>query len=111
MERRQFARIPVNLQLKFKSFEALENLLEGAALDISPGGMFIRSRQVKPLGTVVEIELPVPGGEPALVRGVVRSIRYQQGEPFGMGIEFEGLKDPARGVILHLANKRGPDRG
>ena len=104
-ERRRFARIQVDLRLKFKSLARLEGLIEAHAADLSSGGMFIRTKNVKAVGTGVEIEFPIPGDEGCTVRGTVRSIRYDSGEPVGMGIEFEELPDPVRGLIHYLSNK------
>lgn len=105
MERRQFARIQINLRLRFKSFSQLEQMLEGAAGDLSEGGMFIRTEEVKPVGTQVEMELPLPEGGYVCLRGQVRSVRYDRGRPLGMGIQFEKLEGPARRVILYLLGK------
>ncbi len=105
-ERRRFARIPVDLRLKFKSLSKLEGLIDAHAADLSHGGIFIKTRKVKPVGTSVEIELPVPGREECIVRGTVRSVRYEGGEPQGMGIEFEELPDDALGLIHYLEQKK-----
>ena len=100
MERREFARIKINLQLKFKSLEKMDGCLEGLTSDLSQGGVFLRTADVKPVGTRLEMELPIPGAQPVTITGTVRSIRYFHGGPVGMGIEFDELHDPALGVIL-----------
>ena len=105
MERRQFARIKVNLALKFQSLEQLENAISGQAADLSKGGIFIKTRKVKPVGTRVQIELPAPQGGTALIKGVVRSLRYQAGRPVGMGIEFEEMDELARELISRVIAK------
>jgi uncharacterized protein (TIGR02266 family) len=105
MERRRFARIPVNLMLKFKKLEAFEHALDGSANDLSQGGICITTPNVKPVGTRVQIELPIPGSEPIEIKGTVRSIRYNGGKPAAMGIEFDELEDPAQGVIRRLIEK------
>ena len=105
MERRQFARIKINLLLKFKSLEIVDQRLEGSAADLSQGGVFLRTAEVRPVGTRLEMELPIPGSESVTVTGMVRSIRYRYGAPEGMGIEFDELRDPALGVIRWLIDK------
>lgn len=107
-EKRRFARIQVDLKLKFKSLSKLEGLIEARAADISEGGIFLRTKNIKETGTCVEIEFPVSEHESCFVRGTVRSIRYDRGEPLGMGIEFEELPDAARGLIHYLENKKKP---
>jgi len=108
VERRQFARIKINLQLKFKSLESMNGVLEGSTSDLSIGGIFLRTTDVKPVGTRLEMELPIPGGQPAIVTGTVRSIRYNRGQPEGMGIEFDELHDPALGVVQWMIRKDRP---
>lgn len=105
MDQRRFARIQVSLRLKFKSLSALENRRDGHTSDLSLGGMFIQSAEVKPMGTKVEIELPGPNETPVLIYGVVRFIKYQNGQPFGMGIEFEDLATDAREIIAAIVEK------
>jgi hypothetical protein len=107
VERRKFARIKVSLQLKFKSLESLDGILEGLATDLSAMGVFLRTEVVKPVGTRLEMEVPIPDGKPVTVFGTVRSIRYRQGEPEGMGIEFDELCDPALGVIHWMTTQHG----
>ena len=102
MERRRFARIAVSMMLKFKTAEQFSDALDGSACDLSEGGMCINSTRVKPVGTRVEIELPVPGGVPVTIRGIVRSIRYRNGQPEKMGIEFDELEEPALSMVQHF---------
>lgn len=109
MERRQFARIKINLQIQFKSIESMEGRVEGLTSDLSQGGIFLRTSDVKPVGTRMEMEVPIPGGKPVTVFGTVRSIRYQEGRPVGMGIEFDELHDPALGVIQWLIRQHQPE--
>jgi len=100
-ERRRFARIPVELRLKFKSVEQIGNILDGHSADLSLGGIFIRTSHIKPLGTKVMIELP---GEDEVfhIKGTVRSIRYDRGEPIGVGIEFENMDENTLSLIKQL---------
>jgi hypothetical protein len=94
------------MMLRFKSLEQFGEALDGSACDLSEGGVCINSAKAKPVGTKVEIELPVPGAQPVTIKGIVRSIRYKDGQPEKMGIEFEELQDPALGVIQYLVKKQ-----
>ena len=105
MERRRFARVKVSMMLKFKSLEAFEGIAAGSAGDLSQGGTFIHTKKVRKVGTPVEIELPVDDGETVMIRGIVRSIRYDKNEPSGMGIEFVDLDDRAGALIKSLLDK------
>jgi hypothetical protein len=102
VERRRFARIAVSMMLKFKTLEQFGDALDGSACDLSEGGICINGPRVKPVGTRVEIELPVPGRDPVTIRGTVRSIRYKDGRPDKMGIEFDELEGPALSIVQHF---------
>lgn len=104
-ERRKFARIPVSLMLKFKSFEHLEHMVEGHIGDLSLGGMFLRTSQVKPVGTTVQMEIPVRD-DTLCIRGEVRGVRYNNGKPVGMGIEFRDLDEQSRRLIQYIMDKQ-----
>jgi len=90
------------MMLRFKTLEQFGEALDGSACDLSEGGICINSSRAKPVGTRVEIELPASGGQTVSIRGTVRSIRYKNGQPDKMGIEFDELQDPALGIIQHL---------
>jgi len=108
LEKRRFARIQVNLMLKFKKLETFEDALDGSARDLSQGGICITTRTVKPVGTRVQIEFPIPGSDPMEIKGTVRSIRYNNGKPAAMGIEFDEFEGQAQGVIQYLIKKHQP---
>lgn len=109
MERRQFARIQVGMKLKFKNLESFEGMVTGSAGNLSLGGMYIHTKETKEVGSRVAVELPVPGMEPISIQGTVRSIRCEDGNDSGMGIEFDELVDPALGVIQYLIKKHEDD--
>ncbi len=104
MERRQFARIPVSMHLRFKSLEAVEKYIGGQANDVSQGGIFILTPNVRPVGTRVEMEISDSGGREVKLTGEVRSIRYSAGKPSGMGIEFTGLGREAQKLVQELVD-------
>lgn len=106
MERRQFARIKVDMLLKFRTLEQFENLVDAKANDLSLGGMFVATQNVKPVGTRVKIELPIEDGGSTCVKATVRSIRYINGKKMGMGIEFDELAEPARSLISSLVERQ-----
>ncbi len=105
-ERRRFARINASFNIKFKSLEQFEYVFDAMVGDLSLGGMFIRGNQTRPVGTPIEMELPMSGGKIIKVHGIVRSIRYFKGEPAGMGIEFKDLDEQAIDLIQYLIHKK-----
>ncbi len=75
---------------------------EEFATNLSPGGMFIRSRTPQPVGTLVKFEVQIAGGVRVL-RGtaVVRWVRHvpdAEGPP-GMGLQFQDL-DPVTQALI-----------
>jgi len=105
-ERRQFARIQVDLRIKFKSTSHFEHGLDASITNLSLGGMFISSKKIRPVGTHVEMEIPGKNGNILKIKGEVRSTPHRDGEPLGMGVMFVDLDGPAKKYIEHLVNKR-----
>ncbi len=75
---------------------------EEFATNLSPGGMFIRSRTPQPVGTLVKFEVQIAGGVRVL-RGTavvrwVRQVADAEGPP-GMGLQFQEL-DPVTQALI-----------
>ncbi|HEX8703563.1 MAG TPA: TIGR02266 family protein [Myxococcaceae bacterium] len=75
---------------------------EEFATNLSPGGMFIRSRSPQPVGTLVKFEVQIAGGVRVL-RGTavvrwVRDVPDAEGPP-GMGLQFQDL-DPVTQALI-----------
>src|ERR1700733_12470290 len=80
---RRFSRAPIEQALLFGSKDE-DVLAEGAAVDISLGGMFIVTETPAPFGTVIEIHTELTGARGELVLpAVVRWTRVG-----GMGVQF-----------------------
>ena len=91
--RRKAERSAVSLLVKLKH-QNVATFEEEFAINLSEGGMFIRSRQPQPVGTRLKFEVQLAGGQ-RVMRGlaVVRWIRpmgHPEGGP-GMGVQFEQL--------------------
>jgi len=104
-EKRKFTRIQVNLQIKFKSLSQLESFINASTVDLSLGGMFIRTTKIKPIGTKVEIQLTGLQGEAVNISATVRSVRCQDEKPIGIGIEFDNLDETSKQVIRYVVDK------
>jgi uncharacterized protein (TIGR02266 family) len=79
------------------------------ATNLSPGGMFLRSRQPQPVGTRVNFEVKIAEGVRVL-RGAatVRWVR-EAGDPAGppgMGVQFLQLDEPSRLLIDRMLASR-----
>jgi molecular chaperone DnaK len=100
-------RAPVGLVVRL-SYPSLDVFAERHAVNISRGGLFIRTREPKAVGTLLAFELRLAGGEVAIRgQGVVRWIQPE--EPAarppkapGMGIQFTGLDPPSRALVERM---------
>jgi molecular chaperone DnaK len=116
-DKRSGQRAPTGLLLKL-TYGTLDEFVERFASNVSRGGMFIRTRDPKPTGTLLSFELRLSTGEPALEgQGVVRWIQVEDPTAHppvapGMGVQFTALDDRSREVvdrIIALKEKRtGP---
>jgi len=93
-----------------------ETQLWGASVhNISEGGLFVVTRELKPIGSELDLTLRLPPPQGAVaIRGVVRWIGENASNhevPLGMGIEFESLGgDSLRALRSFLAMKPHPPR-
>jgi uncharacterized protein (TIGR02266 family) len=99
--RRTTDRKAVGLLVKLKHSD-VGSFIEEFATNLSPGGMFIRSRQPQPVGTPVKFEVQIAGGVRVL-RGaaVVRWIRQPDDPagPPGMGVQFTEVDGASQALI------------
>ncbi|NTX34322.1 TIGR02266 family protein [Myxococcus sp. CA033] len=101
--RRTTDRKAVGLLVKLKH-ESVGSFAEEFATNLSPGGMFIRSRTPQPVGTPVKFEVQIAGGVRVLhgtadVRWI-REVGDPSGPP-GMGLQFHEL-DPASRALVDM---------
>lgn len=62
------------------------------AVDISRGGIGLRSRRMVHVGRRLFIRIKgAAGAQPKLLFGVVKQSRYQEGEGFVIGVKFEEI--------------------
>jgi uncharacterized protein (TIGR02266 family) len=99
-------RIPVRLLLRCGP--APLNLRAGCALDLSAGGLFVETGKLLPVGTLMHLELPLPGLEPPpRVEGRVAWVNHPEWVkkpklPAGMGIQFLGLDAATQTALARL---------
>ncbi|NBC42300.1 TIGR02266 family protein [Corallococcus exiguus] len=110
--RRTSDRKSVGLLVKLKH-ETVGSFTEEFATNLSPGGMFIRSRTPQPVGTPVRFEVQIANGVRVLqgtatVRWV-RDVNDPAGPP-GMGLQFQEL-DTASRALVDLMLQRKPGGG
>jgi uncharacterized protein (TIGR02266 family) len=93
-QRRQHPRFQVELELTMQSESTI---WIGQAWNVSDGGVFVATKELKPIGTEVEMTIKLPGSMmPVWALGVVCWIRETSGKvdtPLGMGIQFRLIAD------------------
>jgi uncharacterized protein (TIGR02266 family) len=115
---RQASRSPVTLKIKFKS-ATIDQFIERYSVDISHGGIFIRTKDPLPVGTALRFEFQLKDASP-LITGdgtVVWTREFdanRSGVAPGMGVRFDRLPNESQEVLeqilAHKASKLGkPD--
>jgi uncharacterized protein (TIGR02266 family) len=114
---RQGKRTPVTLKIKFKS-ETLEQFIERYAVDVSQGGIFIRTKEPLAVGTQMKFEFQLRDASP-LIAGEGTVVWTRENDPSrpaiapGMGVRFDRLADGSQGIlerILAEKAKQAPQR-
>jgi uncharacterized protein (TIGR02266 family) len=106
-QRRVAQRFQVDLELTLQS---QSTIWMGHAENVSDGGVFVVTKELKPIGTEVEITLKLPGMLlPIWALGVVCWIRDAAGNvdaPLGMGIQFKLIADESLRRIRDYVRQR-----
>ncbi len=110
------SRPPINLRIKFRS-ESIEQFIERYAVDVSRGGIFIRTREPLAVGTQLKLDFQFQNGSPLMAGdGTVVWIREvdpnRTNVPPGMGVRFDKLTPESQTVLEQLlVEKTKRDRG
>lgn len=115
-DNRKESRTPITLKIKFKS-GTVDQFIERYSVDISRGGIFIRTKDPLPLGTTLRFEFQLQDTS-SLITGdgsVVWTRTSDAAHPGvapGMGVRFDKLTGPSQQVldrILCEKQSRGGD--
>ena len=111
MDRPREPRTSVGLRVKL-SYGSVDEFVERFATNISRGGVFIRTREPKPVGTQVDLEIRLATGESVIrSRGVVRWVAAANPKARppvapGMGIQFLQLDEASRELVERMVSAR-----
>jgi len=100
---RQAKRTPVTLKIKFKS-ATLEEFIERYAVDVSHGGIFIRTKEPLAVGTSMKFEFQLKDATP-LIHGEGTVVWTRENDPArpgvapGMGVRFDRLGEGSQAVL------------
>ncbi len=108
-ERRRYERAQLKAEIGVYSDT---NFYTGFSEDISAGGMFVATYDLRPMGSEVKLEFMLPGGHEVKVSGVVRWVKDPVDEASGtagMGIQFgDDLSAEDLEAITEFVNNREP---
>ncbi len=108
--RRKHPRSPLEMLIQYRC-DTMEEFLSRYSLDLSPGGMFIRTDDPREEGELVFLQFYLNDGE-KLIEGLGRVVRVNEpGGPAtaGMGIEFVNFDEDSMTLIQEICGSRvGP---
>lgn len=96
-DQRRQPRVTIN-----REFSGLDEFLTEYAMNISRGGAFIRTDDVLPVETLVDLKFTVIVDDFETIEGQGRVVRAQAEEPKGIGVVFTALTDESRDVLARL---------
>ncbi|MBW2701041.1 MAG: TIGR02266 family protein [Deltaproteobacteria bacterium] len=102
-DRRRYPRAPVSLLIQYR-FDTLEDFLAEYSTDVSIGGMFIRTQDVREEGSLIYLQFCLRDGA-KLIEGLGRVVRINPAtddEPGGMGVEFVNFDDESMKLIAQI---------
>ena len=103
-------RTPVTLKIKFKS-ETIEQFIERYAVDVSQGGIFIRTKEPLAVGTAMKFEFQLRDASP-LIAGEGTVVWTRENDPSrpaiapGMGVRFDKLADGSPSVLERILSEK-----
>jgi uncharacterized protein (TIGR02266 family) len=102
---RRYPRAPLTGAVKFYEWD---QAMEANATEISGEGIFLRTPEALPEGSLVTLRLSIPGlAEAFTVLGrVARTVRGGLLKPAGMGIRFVDIPARARAHIIEYVSRR-----
>jgi uncharacterized protein (TIGR02266 family) len=109
--RRRHPRVNLNMVVQFRSPD-VESFMSEHAINVSMGGMFVRTDSLHPVGAQIFFQFMLDEGE-ALIEGmgrVVRHVASEGGEATGMGVEFVNLDEKSAAFVEKIVQRRLKNR-
>src|SRR5688572_15721783 len=110
---RKEKRTPVTLKIKFKS-ATLDQFIERYSVDVSHGGIFIRTKDPLAVGTQLRFEFQLQDASP-LISGDGTVVWTREFDPSrvgvapGMGVRFDRLASESQQVLDRILAQKGKD--
>ena len=105
-ERRIHPRLPLNLVVQFRLHD-LDEFLREHAVNISAGGIFVRSRAPHPEGSLICFQFRLEDGA-TLIEGLAKVVHVNPPDhpAPGMGLEFVNLDAASQALIDQIIRRR-----
>jgi uncharacterized protein (TIGR02266 family) len=104
-DHRKAPRVDVEVDV---TFESEHNFYTGFTQNISAGGLFIATHDLKPVGSRMHVRFSLPGMAGAIESEVV--VRWVRDvgdvERWGMGVQFVDLAPPVRAAVDQFLSQR-----
>lgn len=105
---RDSRRVPLETRVQFK-FDRFSGFISEYSANISPGGMFIRTRAPQPQGTVLDVEFRLGDGF-ELIKGRAEVVWVRTEDegpmrPAGMGLRFQELAPGSKELIYRIVDE------
>src|SRR5512138_1016742 len=110
-DKRSGERMPIGLAVRL-SYGTVDEFVDKFAVNISRGGIFVRTREPRPVGTRLAFELRLTTGEVALKGvGVVRWVQAESATASpptapGMGVQFTELDEASRALVERMVMRK-----
>lgn len=106
--RRRHPRAKLQLLIQFR-FDTFDEFLAEYSVDISSGGMFIRTQTPREEGSFVYLQFALRDGS-RIIEGLGKVVRVNPpgiaGREAGMGIEFVNFDEESLAIIRSIVEKR-----
>jgi uncharacterized protein (TIGR02266 family) len=110
-ERRVHPRVPLKMLVQFRLHD-MDEFMREHAVNISAGGMFVRTAEPHTVGSMVYLQFQLIDGE-KLIEGLGKVVHVNPPEHVvpGMGIEFVNLDQGSRELIDRIIKERLAELG
>jgi len=111
-EKRKSPRAELHILVQFR-FDTFEDFLAEYSIDISVGGMFLRTDHPRPEGSMIYLQFALRDGS-KLIEGLGKVVRVNPGgtdRPAGMGVEFVNLDEDSRVLIEEIVSQKMAQTG
>jgi hypothetical protein len=100
-EQRRAPRVSLGLLIQVRA-SSIDEFKQVHCENISTSGMFLRTKERRPLGVEVFFQFTVAGGG-TLIEGLGKVVRITDD---GMGIEFVSLLEPSASIVKKIVDDR-----